>query len=86
MPEICENWLVLVNRCVYYAHQTHGIYQVLHHSAAQWISKLPGSFEIYWVRQYLVNVVLFAIKDLETSEMTVKLKSNLYDGFFSSRC
>ena len=22
---------------------------------AQWISKLPGSFEIHWVRQYLVN-------------------------------
>ena len=21
----------------------------------QWISKLPGSFEILWVRQYLVN-------------------------------
>ena len=21
----------------------------------QWISKLPGSFEIHWVRQYLVN-------------------------------
>ena len=23
----------------------------------QWISKLPGSFEIHWVRQYLVNFV-----------------------------
>ena len=22
---------------------------------AQWISKLPRSFEIHWVRQYLVN-------------------------------
>ena len=22
---------------------------------AQWISKLPGSFEIHWVRQYLIN-------------------------------
>ena len=21
----------------------------------QWISELPGSFEIHWVRQYLVN-------------------------------
>ena len=24
-------------------------------SLTQWISKLPGSFEIHWVRQYLVN-------------------------------
>ena len=23
---------------------------------SQWISKLPGSFEINWVRQYLVNL------------------------------
>ena len=46
----------------------------------QWISKLPGSFEIHWVRQYLVNIVLFRIKDLWTYEMTVNLKSNLYVG------
>ena len=36
------------------------------------------SFEIHWVRQYSANVVLFGIKDLQTPEMTVKLKSNLY--------
>ena len=29
MPETCENWLGLVNSCVYYAHQIHGIYQIL---------------------------------------------------------
>ena len=29
MPEICENWLGLVNSCVYYAHQTREIHQVL---------------------------------------------------------
>ena len=40
-----------------------------------WISKLPGSFEIHWVRQYLVNVVLFRIKALKNSEMTAKFKS-----------
>ena len=34
----------------------------------------------HWVRQYLVNVVLFRIKDLLTSDMTVKLNSNLYVG------
>ena len=35
-----------------------------------------GSF--HWVRQYLVNLVLFGIRDLVTSEMTIKLKSSLY--------
>ena len=28
MPETYENWLSLVNSYVYYAHQTHEIYQV----------------------------------------------------------
>ena len=30
----------------------------------QWISKLSGSFEIHGARQYLINVVLFGIRDL----------------------
>ena len=50
MLEIGENWLGLVNSCIYYA--TLEIYQVL------------GSFEIHWVRQYLIDVVLFGIKNL----------------------
>ena len=29
MPNTCENWLGYVNSCMYYAQQTHGIYQVL---------------------------------------------------------
>ena len=29
MPEACENWLDLVNSCIYYARQTFEIYQVL---------------------------------------------------------
>ena len=59
-----ELWkLCLVNSSVYYACQTSEIYQVL--PCTQWISKLPGSFEIHWVRQYLVNVVLFWNKDLK---------------------
>ena len=62
MAKACENWLSLVNNCFYYARLTHEIYQVLpywvDHKTPQ-ISKLPGSFEIHWVRQYLVNVVLF---------------------------
>ena len=27
MPGTCENWLCLVNSCIYYAHQTLDIYQ-----------------------------------------------------------
>ena len=33
MFETCENWLGLVNSCIYYAHQTHEIYQALPYSA-----------------------------------------------------
>ena len=29
MPKSCENWLGLVNSCIYYAHQTREIYQDL---------------------------------------------------------
>ena len=29
MPETCENWLVLVNSCVYYARHTRETYQAL---------------------------------------------------------
>ena len=37
----------------------------VYYCLSQWISKLPGNFEIYWVRQYLVNdIVLFEIKNL----------------------
>ena len=32
MPEICENWLSLVNSCIYYSLQTCEIYQVLPYS------------------------------------------------------
>ena len=74
MPMTCENWLGLVKSCIYYAHQTCEIYQILPYSVD---FKLPGSFEIHRVRQYLVNAVIFGIKDLQTSGMTIKLKSNL---------
>ena len=30
----------------------------------QWLSKPSGSFEIHWVREYLVNVIVFGIKYL----------------------
>ena len=51
--------------------------------------KLLGRFEIHRVKQYLqvtqhlvlkTNVVLFAIKDLWTPQVTVKLKHNVYFG------
>ena len=70
MPETCEYWLGLVNRCVCYTRHTRGIYEVLPNLVN---SKAPGGFEIN--RQFLVN---FGIKDLSISEMTVKPKSNLH--------
>ena len=39
MCETCENWLGFVNTCIYYAHQTCGIYHVLPY----WVDfKAPG--------------------------------------------
>ena len=32
MPETCENWLDLLNICIYYVQQTREIYQVLPYS------------------------------------------------------
>ena len=148
MPTTCENWLGLVNCCIYYAQQTHDIYQALPFSVhddvikwkhfprywpfvrgihrspvnsthkgqwrgalmlpsicvwtnawvnnrdagdlrryrvhydgtVMWISMLTWSYEIHRVRQYLVNVVWFGIKDMRISEITIKLKSKLYFG------
>ena len=60
MPKACENWLGLENSCIYYACQTHEIYQVLPYSVD---FKAPRSFEIHWLSQYSLNVVLFDIKD-----------------------
>ena len=77
MPETCENWLNFVHSCVYHNRQTRDIYQVLPYSV---VFKAPRSFEIHWVRQYLVNAVLFGIQDLQTYKMTVNLKSNFYVG------
>ena len=77
MTETCEIWLDLVNY-IYYARQTRDIYPVLLYSVD---FKAPWSSEIHWVRQYLVNAVLFGIyRDVQTSEMTIKFKSNLYVG------
>ena len=48
----------LVNNCIYYA------CSFTRYCFPQWILKLPGSFEIHWLRQYLINLDLFGIKDL----------------------
>ena len=77
MSETSENWLGLVNSFINDAHQTREIYQVLPYSVD---FKTLQEFEIHWVRQYLVNLVLLRIKNLQISEITVKLKSNLYVG------
>ena len=75
MPETCENWFGLLYNDIYYTHQTREIYQVLPYLVD---FKAPGSFEIHWVRQHLVNVVLFGLKGLCIFRMTVKIKSNLF--------
>ena len=48
----------------------------------QWISKQLRSFEIHWVRQYLVNVVLSGIKDLQTSEITYVGPEYIFPNYF----
>ena len=73
--ETCKKWLFLVNRCVCDARQTRGIYQVLPYSVD---FKTPDGFVIHWVIQFLVNVVLFGIKDLWTSDKAKKLESNFH--------
>ena len=73
MPETCENWLSLVNSCIYYTYQTHEIYRQVQPYSVDF--KAPE--EIHRVRQYLVNVVLFQLNDLLTSKMTIKLTSTL---------
>ena len=50
MPGTCENWLGLVNSCVYYARRTREIYQTQSYSVD---FKAPREFLIYWVKQYL---------------------------------
>ena len=52
---------ILIDSCLYYAVQTLKVYQVLPYSVD---FKVPWNFEIHWVRQYIVNVVLFGVKDL----------------------
>ena len=56
MPENCEHWLCFVNNFVYYTRQIREIYQVLPYSMD------IKAFETHWVRQYLVNVVLFGVE------------------------
>ena len=61
MPETLEIWIGTENSCIYYAHQTREIYQVLSNSVD---FKIPRSFEIHRVRQFSVNIALFGIKGL----------------------
>ena len=56
MAETYENWRCRVNNCVYNAHQTREIYQVLPYSV--WF-KAPGPFEIHRVNKHLENVVIW---------------------------
>ena len=77
MPETSKNWLGFVNLSVYYARQTRGTYQVLSYSV-----DFKSPFEIHWVRQYLVNVVLFRLKDLYKSEMSSNNRKAINNNLF----
>ena len=61
MSETFENWLGLVKSCIYYARQTHEIYQVLPYSVD---FKAPGELWNLLSKIVIVNVVLFGIKYL----------------------
>ena len=61
-----ETWLSIVNSYIYYAHQSHEIYQVLPYSVD---FKAPKEFELNWMGLYLVNVVLYRLRDLQTFEI-----------------
>ena len=63
MPETCENWLCLVNSHIYCVCQTYEIYQILPYS-------------IHRVRQHSKSSFIWN-NDLQTSEITTKLKSSL---------
>ena len=76
MLETCGKGLSLVNICIYYACHTHKIYPALPYSVG---FKAPR--ELWNPLSKIVHsmhIILLGIKDLQTSEMMVKLKSNLY--------
>ena len=56
-----ENWLRLVNSCIYHAHQSCEIYKILPYSVD---FKAPGELWNPMSKTALVNVVSFGIKDL----------------------
>ena len=75
MPEICENWLGFLNICVYFSSQICEIYQVLSYSV-----DFNAPEELWNPLSKTVLSKYSVISNQETSEMTVKLKSNLYVG------
>ena len=82
MPETCDIgfvlYIVVFTMPPLHPHPTPTpTCQITWYCLTQYILKLSWSFEIHWVRQYLVNVILFGIKELWISEMAVKLKSKL---------
>ena len=74
MPQAYENWLGLENSCDYYACQ---IRLFTRYCLSVDFKAHRELWYIHWVTRYLVNVVLFGIKDLYRSEMTTKLEKSL---------
>ena len=77
MPSTCENWLCLVNSCIYHACQTHDIYQVLPYSVD---FKAPRELWNPLGKTVLSNCSFIWNKGPVKSQMMIKLKGNLHVG------
>ena len=69
--------LVLNFRVIPYVYRSFNKTTFTMYCLAQWISKLPGSFEVHWARQYLVNLMDLA----GTVNATVYKPEPIYTGF-----
>ena len=71
LPGTCDNWLGLVNNCVYYARSAPEIHQPMPFSVD---FKAPWDPWNQMIRQWLVNAVSLRIKVPQAYDMTVKFK------------
>ena len=74
MLETWANWLDLVNICVYFAHQTHEIYQLLSYSVD---FNVPRELWNLPSKTSLSKCSFVWHKGLQTFDIAVKLKRNL---------
>ena len=80
MPGFWENWPSPVNNCVSCARQNHEIYQLPPYSMDY---KVHRMFKKPPSKTAFNKWGLFEIQDLQTYEMTIKLKSNINVGLIN---